>query len=93
MTNTPGSGGPTESGRDAASNQSLAPDSKEWRAVWLRCTEAAHMEWNKIPYNELALSGGDPRKLIVLLEKYYELADGEAWRKVDAFLRQCQPRI
>ena len=30
---------------------------------------------------------GDPRRLATLLEMHYELADGEAWRMVDAFLR------
>lgn len=85
-------------GSDAASGRFAAKPpidqtSPEWRATWLRCVEAAHSEWNKIPYNDLALSGGDARKLVVLLERHYELADGEAWRKVEAFLRQCQPRI
>ncbi|MGV3591363.1 MAG: hypothetical protein ACO1PZ_06710 [Gammaproteobacteria bacterium] len=85
-------------GSDASSGRSAARmpidhTSPEWRAIWLRCVEAAHNEWREIPYNDLALSGGDARKLVVLLERHYELADGEAWRKVEAFLRQCQPRI
>ena len=76
-----------------AAKPHIDPTSPEWRAIWLRCVEAAHGEWSRIPYNDLALSGGDARKLVVLLERHYELADGEAWRKVEAFLRQCQPRI
>jgi hypothetical protein len=71
----------------------LAYDSAEWRALWLRCLEAASAEWSKIPYNDLAISGGDPRKLTRLVDKYYDLADGEARRQVEAFLRGCQPRI
>ena len=74
-------------------NLRTAQTSPEWRATWLRCVEAAHAEWERISYNDLALSGGDPRKLVTLLERHYDLADGEAWRKVEAFLRQCQPRV
>lgn len=76
-----------------ARKQPLAYDSPEWRTLWLRCLEAACAEWKKIPFNDLAMSGGDPRKLTRLVDKYYDLADGEARRQVEAFLRECQPRI
>ena len=92
MSKKAGSGGPTGSPRRPAPKQQQTQDVQAWRAIWLRCVEAAHREWDKIPYNDLALSGGDRRKLIALLEMHYDLADGEAPRKVDAFLRQCQPR-
>ena len=88
---TAGSAG-SGAGSGQHTSTSIDTASPEWRAIWLRCVEAAHNEWNRIPYNDLALSGGDPRKLVALLERHYELADGEAWRKVDSFLRQCLPR-
>jgi hypothetical protein len=60
---------------------------------WLRCLEAASAQWNKVPYNELAMSGGDVLKLTRLVDRHYDLADGEARRQVETFLRECQPRI
>lgn len=71
----------------------VAYGSSEWRVLWLRCLEGACSQWNKIPYNDLAMSGGNPRTLVRLVEKHYDLADGEAQRQVEAFLRECQPRI
>ncbi|MDY6982914.1 MAG: hypothetical protein SV422_07485 [Pseudomonadota bacterium] len=93
MTKNTGSDEPGAPRGNSAAKPSINQASPEWRAIWLRCVEAAHTEWSKVPYNDLALSGGDARKLVMLLEKHYDLADGEAWRKVEAFLRQCQPRI
>jgi hypothetical protein len=73
--------------------QSPAYQAPDWRTTWLRCLEAAASQWNKIPYNDLAISGGEPRRLTHLVDKHYDLADGEARRQVEAFLRECQPRF
>jgi hypothetical protein len=93
MKSKSGSDTPPGSANKSGAKQPLAYDSPEWRTLWLRCLEAASAEWNKIPYNDLAISGGDPRKLTRLVDKYYDLVDGEARRQVEAFLRECQPRI
>lgn len=74
-------------------SQPVAYGSAEWRALWLRCLEGASTQWSKIPYNDLAISGGEPRTLTRLVDKHYDLPEGEARRQVDAFLRGCQPRI
>lgn len=93
MSKNPDADGPDATLGNSAVNLRTLQVSPEWRAMWLRCVEAAHAEWSQISYNDLALSGGDPRKLVTLLERHYDLADGEAWRKVEAFLKQCQPRL
>jgi hypothetical protein len=92
MNHKPASGG-KQSADNSAGKQPLPYDSAEWRAVWLRCLEAACTQWSRIPYNELALSGGDVRKLTRLVDRHYDLAEGEAQRQVTTFLRECQPRI
>ena len=89
----PGSDGPPGPHDLAAHKNSPSVDAQEWRALWLRCLEAACVQWDRIPYNDLAISGGDPLKLTRLVNLHYELADGEARRQVDTFLRECQPRF
>jgi hypothetical protein len=63
--------------------------SPEWRSIWLRCVDAARSEWSKVPYNDLAQTGGDPQKLVALLLRHYELTERDARRQVEAFLMQC----
>lgn len=70
----------------------VAYDSAQWRTLWLRCLEAASNEWHAIPYNDLAVSGGDPRKLMRLIHMHYDLPDSEVRRQVEIFLRECQAR-
>lgn len=90
ISNKSGPDGPSGPELVSARKQTPAYDSPEWRAIWLRSLEAACAEWRAIPYNDLAISGGDPRRLTRLVNMHYDLADGEAWRQVEAFLGECR---
>ena len=91
MTDKAGSGPAAGSRRKRIQNQRQSPayGTPEWRSAWLRCVDAACTTWKRLPYNDLAQTGGDAHKLVALLKLHYELSERDARHQAKDFLAQC----